>query len=116
MKLVFLALRNLARNRRRTAISLAVVAVGTAALLLTAGFVEFSFDVVQVAAGAYAPEAYHRYIGFKVAKPALERALASNRTVVIDVKTERAAPTPIEPAKSTRICCPPVAAQSPYQM
>src|SRR5450759_444299 len=36
--------------------------------------VEFSFDVVQVAAGAYVPEAYHRYIGFKVAKPALERA------------------------------------------
>ena len=36
--------------------------------------VEFAFDVVQVAAGAYAPEAYHRYIGFKVAKPALERA------------------------------------------
>jgi hypothetical protein len=36
--------------------------------------VEFSFDVVQLAAGAYAPEAYHRYIGFKVAKAALERA------------------------------------------
>jgi hypothetical protein len=36
--------------------------------------VEFSFDVVQVAAGAYAPAAYHGYIGFKVAKPALERA------------------------------------------
>jgi hypothetical protein len=36
--------------------------------------VEFSFDVVQVAAGAYAPEAYHSHIGFKVAKPALERA------------------------------------------
>ena len=36
--------------------------------------VEFSFDVVQVAAGAYAPEAYHSYIGFKVAKPLLERA------------------------------------------
>jgi hypothetical protein len=36
--------------------------------------VEFSFDVVQVAAGAYAPEAYHSYIGFKVAKTALERA------------------------------------------
>jgi hypothetical protein len=36
--------------------------------------VEFSFDVVQVAAGAYAPEAYHSYIGFRVAKPALERA------------------------------------------
>ena len=36
--------------------------------------VEFSFDVVQVAAGAYAPAAYHSYIGFQVAKPALERA------------------------------------------
>ena len=36
--------------------------------------VEFAFDVVQVAAGAYASEAYHQYIGFKVAKPALERA------------------------------------------
>jgi len=36
--------------------------------------VEFSFDVVQVAAGAYAAEAYHSYIGFKVAKPVLERA------------------------------------------
>jgi hypothetical protein len=36
--------------------------------------VEFSFDVVQVAAGAFAPEAYHSYIGFKVPKQALERA------------------------------------------
>ncbi len=36
--------------------------------------VEFSFDVVQVAAGAYAPESYHAYIGFKVAKALLERA------------------------------------------
>ena len=36
--------------------------------------VELSFDVVQVAAGAYAPEAYHTDIGFKAAKPALERA------------------------------------------
>jgi Zinc dependent phospholipase C len=36
--------------------------------------VEFAFDVVQVAGGAYAPQAYHQYIGFKVAKPALERA------------------------------------------
>jgi hypothetical protein len=35
--------------------------------------VEFSFDVVQVAAAAYAPEAYHSFIGFKVAKPLLER-------------------------------------------
>ena len=44
MKLAILALRNLARNRRRTAISLAVIATGTAALLLTAGFVAFSFE------------------------------------------------------------------------
>ena len=36
--------------------------------------VEFSFDVVQVAAAAYASEAYHSFIGFKVAKPLLERA------------------------------------------
>src|SRR5215467_439769 len=36
--------------------------------------VEFSFDVVQAAAGRYAPDAYHRFIGFKVAKDALERA------------------------------------------
>jgi hypothetical protein len=36
--------------------------------------VEFSFDVVQVAAAAYAPEKYHSFIGFRVAKPLLERA------------------------------------------
>src|SRR5438128_2500496 len=36
--------------------------------------VEFSFDVVQIAAGAYAPEAYHSFIGFEVATPLLERA------------------------------------------
>lgn len=38
-----LALRNLARNRRRTAISLSIVAFGTVGLLLTAGFIQFSF-------------------------------------------------------------------------
>jgi hypothetical protein len=38
--------------------------------------VEFSFDVVQVAAVAYAPEAYHSFIGFQVAKPLLERAFS----------------------------------------
>jgi len=38
--------------------------------------VEFSFDVVQVAAHAYAPEAYHTFIGFQVAKPLLERAFS----------------------------------------
>jgi hypothetical protein len=46
--------------------------------------VEFSFDVVQVAAGAYAPAAYHSYIGFKVAKPALERAF--HETYGIEMK------------------------------
>ena len=35
---------------------------------------EFGFDVVQVAAGHYASKAYHDFIGFKVAKPVLERA------------------------------------------
>jgi hypothetical protein len=36
--------------------------------------VEFGFDVVQVARGNYAPQSYHDFIGFKVAKPVLERA------------------------------------------
>jgi hypothetical protein len=36
--------------------------------------VEFSFDVVQSATGRYAPDAYHKFIGFEVAKDALERA------------------------------------------
>ncbi len=35
---------------------------------------EFSFDVVGVAEGQYAPEAYHDFIGFKVSKDLLERA------------------------------------------
>jgi hypothetical protein len=36
--------------------------------------VEFSFDVVQVARGHYAPDSYHDFIGFKVAKDVLSRA------------------------------------------
>lgn len=36
--------------------------------------VEFSFDIVQVAAGAYLPEAYHAFIGFEVARSLFERA------------------------------------------
>jgi Zinc dependent phospholipase C len=35
---------------------------------------EFGFDVIEVARGLYANEAYHDFIGFKVAKPLLERA------------------------------------------
>jgi hypothetical protein len=36
--------------------------------------VEFSFDVIEVAAKAYPPQAYHDFIGFQVARPLLERA------------------------------------------
>jgi len=35
---------------------------------------EFGFDVVQVAKGHYAPDAYHGFIGFEVAQSLLERA------------------------------------------
>ncbi len=49
MSFTRLALRNLARNRRRTAATLAVVAAGTMALVLTAGFVRFSFDGLREA-------------------------------------------------------------------
>ena len=35
---------------------------------------EYAFDVDQVAQGNYAPEAYHDFIGFNVAKPLLQRA------------------------------------------
>jgi hypothetical protein len=35
---------------------------------------EFGFDVVEIARGQYASEAYHDFIGFQVAKPLLERA------------------------------------------
>lgn len=34
---------------------------------------EFSLDVIQVARGLYAPDAYHGFIGFEVAQAALER-------------------------------------------
>jgi hypothetical protein len=34
---------------------------------------EFGFDVVEVAKHRYASDAYHDFIGFKVAKPLLER-------------------------------------------
>ena len=35
---------------------------------------ELAFDVLQVAQGHYAPESYHGFIGFQVARPLLERA------------------------------------------
>jgi len=36
--------------------------------------VEFGYDVLQVARGHYAPEAYHEFIGFQVSKDLLDRA------------------------------------------
>jgi hypothetical protein len=39
--------------------------------------VEFSFDVVQAANGAYMSDMYQSFIGFQVAKPVLERAFAA---------------------------------------
>ena len=42
---------------------------------------EFGFDVIEVARGQYANEAYHDFIGFQVAKPLLERALLKKPTV-----------------------------------
>jgi hypothetical protein len=39
--------------------------------------VEFAFDVVQAATGRYASEAYHKFVGFQVATPALDRAFRS---------------------------------------
>jgi hypothetical protein len=36
--------------------------------------VEISFDVLQLARGNYASEAYHNFIGFEIARPVLERA------------------------------------------
>jgi hypothetical protein len=39
--------------------------------------VEFSFDVVQAAVGAYVSDTYKSFIGFQVAKPPLERAFAA---------------------------------------
>ena len=35
---------------------------------------EFGFDVVEVAQGHFAPDAYHDFIGFEVAQPLLDRA------------------------------------------
>ena len=45
---------------------------------------EFAFDVWQVAHGCYAPESFHQAIGFKVAKPVLERAF--HKTYGLEMK------------------------------
>ncbi|MGI8959930.1 MAG: zinc dependent phospholipase C family protein [Bryobacteraceae bacterium] len=45
---------------------------------------EFGFDVLEVAKGNFAPEAYHDFIGFNVARPVLERAFRD--TYGLDLK------------------------------
>ena len=45
---------------------------------------EFGFDVVQIAKHRYAPQSYHDFIGFKVAKPALERAFFDTYRIRVD--------------------------------
>ncbi len=49
MKFAVIALRNLARSRRRTLLSLLIVAAGTIVILLTAGFIRFSFEGLREA-------------------------------------------------------------------
>jgi Zinc dependent phospholipase C len=44
---------------------------------------EFGFDVVEVAHGNYAPKSYHDFIGFKVAKPLLERAFEETYSITL---------------------------------
>jgi len=46
--------------------------------------VEFAFDVVQVASGAFLPQAYHNFIGFEVATDLVERAF--HNTYGIEMK------------------------------
>jgi putative ABC transport system permease protein len=49
MKFAVIALRNLSRHRRRTLLTLLVIAAGTAAVILTSGFIRFSFDGLREA-------------------------------------------------------------------
>ncbi len=46
---------------------------------------EFGFDVLEVAQGRYAPDAYHDFIGFGVASPLLEQAF--QETYGLDLKS-----------------------------
>src|SRR5579863_5286989 len=46
---------------------------------------EFGFDVLEVAQGRYAPDAYHDFIGFGVSAPLLEQAF--QETYGVDLKT-----------------------------
>jgi hypothetical protein len=44
---------------------------------------EFSFDVVGVAQGQYAPEAYHDFIGFQVSRELLDRAFQDTYSLAL---------------------------------
>ena len=45
---------------------------------------EFGFDVLEVAKGRYAPDTYHDFIGFEVAKPLLERAFQDTYSIPLN--------------------------------
>ncbi len=45
---------------------------------------EFSFDVLEVAKGRYAPDAYRDFIGFEVAQPLLDRAFKETYGLDLD--------------------------------
>ncbi len=45
---------------------------------------EFGFDVLEVAKERYAPDAYHDFIGFEVAKPLLQRAFEETYGIPLD--------------------------------
>jgi hypothetical protein len=45
---------------------------------------EFGFDVLQVAQGRYAPDAYRDFIGFEISKPLLERAFTETYGLELD--------------------------------
>jgi Zinc dependent phospholipase C len=45
---------------------------------------EFGFDVLEVAKGQYAPDAYRDFIGFEVSKPVLERAFQDTYSMPLD--------------------------------
>ncbi len=45
---------------------------------------EFGFDVAQIAKNRYAPDTYHDFIGFEVAKPLLQRAFRRTYGIELD--------------------------------
>jgi hypothetical protein len=45
---------------------------------------DFGFDVIEVAKGRFAPEAYHNFIGFHVAEPLVQRAFHDTYGVDVD--------------------------------